>query len=50
MGSPGMHMALDTIWLTIGSVLAAFDIKKAVSPDGTVIEPSGKFLPIGILQ
>lgn len=48
IGSPGIHMALDSIWLTAGSVLAAFDIKKAINPDGTVIEPSGKFLPAGI--
>lgn len=41
--SPGRHMALESIWLTAASVLASFDINKAIGPDGVVIEPSGKY-------
>ncbi|KAJ7625702.1 cytochrome P450 [Roridomyces roridus] len=36
---PGRHMATSTIWITVASMLAAFDIKKAVDVDGRVIEP-----------
>ena len=33
-------MALDTIWIAVASVLAAFDIKKAIDADGNEIVPA----------
>ncbi|KAJ7625732.1 cytochrome P450 [Roridomyces roridus] len=38
---PGRHMATSSTWITIASVLATFDINKAVDADtGRVIEPT----------
>ncbi|KAJ6487283.1 hypothetical protein DFH09DRAFT_1105973 [Mycena vulgaris] len=37
-------MALDSLWMTVASLLAAFDITKAVGEDGKEIEPSGEYL------
>ncbi|KAF9461977.1 cytochrome P450 [Collybia nuda] len=36
---PGAHFAESSMFLTIASVLATFDINKALSPDGREIEP-----------
>ncbi|KAJ6520766.1 cytochrome P450 [Mycena vulgaris] len=36
---PGRHMAWDTLWIMVASMLAVFDIKKAVDEDGKPIEP-----------
>ncbi|KAJ7917029.1 cytochrome P450 [Mycena leptocephala] len=37
---PGRHMATSSVWITIASILATFDITKAVGEDGNVIEPN----------
>jgi len=36
---PGKHIALSTVWISVASILAAFDITKAVDEHGKVIEP-----------
>ncbi|THU97366.1 cytochrome P450, partial [Dendrothele bispora CBS 962.96] len=36
---PGMDMAESSIWMTIASILACFDIVKSVDDEGFVIEP-----------
>ncbi|KAJ7823206.1 cytochrome P450 [Mycena olivaceomarginata] len=41
---PGRHMALSSIWITVVSILATFDINKAVDERGNVIEPSYEYL------
>ncbi|KAF7368570.1 Cytochrome P450 [Mycena venus] len=41
---PGRHMALSSMWITVASILATFDISKAVGEDGRVIEPSYEYL------
>ncbi|KAJ7301348.1 cytochrome P450 [Mycena albidolilacea] len=41
---PGRHLALSSIWITVASILATFDISKAVDEDGRVIEPSHEYL------
>ncbi|KAJ7152976.1 cytochrome P450 [Mycena filopes] len=40
---PGRHLAQNSLWLTMASILAAFDISKAVDDDGKVIEPSYEY-------
>ncbi|KAJ7708873.1 cytochrome P450 [Mycena rosella] len=40
---PGKFMALDNLWITVASLLAVFDISKAVGEDGNVIEPTYKY-------
>jgi len=35
---PGQHMAYSSVWLTVASMLAVFDIDKAKDKDGEVIE------------
>jgi len=40
---PGKHVAYDSVWLVVSSLLAAFDISKAMGEDGHVIEPSGEY-------
>lgn len=42
---PGRYMGLASIWITIASLLAAFDIEKAVDIDGSYIEPSDECIP-----
>ncbi|KAJ7650768.1 cytochrome P450 [Roridomyces roridus] len=36
---PGRHMAWDTLWIMMASVLAAVDMTKALDEDGRPIEP-----------
>ena len=36
-------MALASVWITIVSVLATFDIVKALDDDGNEIEPSHEY-------
>ena len=36
---PGNHIAISTFWLTAASILATFNLSKAVDKDGRVIEP-----------
>ncbi|KAJ7607876.1 cytochrome P450 [Roridomyces roridus] len=40
---PGRHMAAASIWITIASLLATFDITKAVGKDGELVEPSYEY-------
>lgn len=44
MDSPGRHMAMGSVWLTAGSILASFSIEKAIDADGNLIEPSGEYI------
>ncbi|THH03671.1 hypothetical protein EW145_g6097 [Phellinidium pouzarii] len=41
---PGRHMAMNTIFLTVSSVLSAFDIQKAIGQDGRPITPTGAYV------
>ncbi|KAJ7688517.1 hypothetical protein B0H14DRAFT_2421125, partial [Mycena olivaceomarginata] len=41
---PGRHMALSSLWITVVSILATFDITKAVDEKGNVVEPSYEYL------
>ncbi|KAF8191985.1 cytochrome P450 [Mycena galopus ATCC 62051] len=41
---PGRDMALLSIWITVTSILATFNIDKAVDEAGHVIEPTFKYL------
>ncbi|KAJ7343011.1 cytochrome P450 [Mycena albidolilacea] len=45
---PGRPMALSGIWITVVSILATFDITKAVDEKGNVIEPAYEYIPGGI--
>ncbi|KAJ7609821.1 cytochrome P450 [Roridomyces roridus] len=40
---PGRHVATDSIWIAVVSVLAMFNITKEVSEDGEVVEPSYQY-------
>ncbi|THH13309.1 hypothetical protein EW146_g6885 [Bondarzewia mesenterica] len=40
---PGRFIARASIWITIASVLATFDISKAVDDDGKLIEPAEEY-------
>ncbi|KAJ7142219.1 cytochrome P450 [Mycena epipterygia] len=42
---PGRHMAMESVWITIVSILSVFDITKAVGEDGQIIEPSYQYSP-----
>lgn len=37
-------MALSAIWIAVASLIATFDITKAIDENGKVIEPSYEFL------
>ncbi|KAJ7451293.1 cytochrome P450 [Mycena latifolia] len=41
---PGRHLATSSVWITVVSILATFDINKAVDDMGNVIEPTRKYL------
>ncbi|KAI0646809.1 cytochrome P450 [Trametes meyenii] len=41
---PGRFMALDSMWITIASVLALFEIRQAVDEDGKEITPDGEYI------
>ncbi|KAE9394854.1 cytochrome P450 [Gymnopus androsaceus JB14] len=40
---PGIHMAYSTIWITIASVLAVYDISNALDENGEIIIPTGDY-------
>ncbi|KAJ7607917.1 cytochrome P450 [Roridomyces roridus] len=40
---PGRHLALSSLWLAVTSILATFNITKAVGEDGEVIAPRGEY-------
>jgi hypothetical protein len=42
-------MAFSAVWMAVASLLATFDIEKALDKDGNVIEPSPEYLS-GILM
>ncbi|KAJ6521007.1 cytochrome P450 [Mycena vulgaris] len=42
---PGRHMATSSIWIAVASILATFNITKAVGDDGQVIEPTHEYFP-----
>ena len=37
-------MAFSAVWIAVASIIAAFDITKAVDENGEVIEPSHEYL------
>ena len=39
----GKNMALDTVWIAMATILAVFDIEKAVDENGNVITPAVAF-------
>ncbi|KAF7368863.1 Cytochrome P450 [Mycena venus] len=41
---PGRHMALSSIWITVASILATFNITKAVDEEGNILEPSHGYI------
>ncbi|PFH47987.1 hypothetical protein AMATHDRAFT_66464 [Amanita thiersii Skay4041] len=41
---PGRYMAFSAVWITIASLIAAFDITKAVDENGNVIDPDPEYL------
>lgn len=45
--SPGRFLGLDLLWLTIGSILATYNIQHALDHQGNVIEPPGTYV-VGI--
>ncbi|KAF7371180.1 Cytochrome P450 [Mycena sanguinolenta] len=40
---PGRHMAQDSVWINVVSILATFNITKAVGDDRQVIEPTYEY-------
>jgi hypothetical protein len=38
-------MATSSVWIAVASILATFDITKAVGEDGKVIEPNHAYFP-----
>ncbi|KAJ7495381.1 cytochrome P450 [Mycena latifolia] len=40
---PGRHLATSSIWITVASILATFDIQKPVDDMGNVVEPTYEF-------
>ncbi|KAJ7251368.1 cytochrome P450 [Mycena rebaudengoi] len=40
---PGRHMAQSTLWITVASLLAVFNITKAIGEDGKILEPSYEY-------
>lgn len=38
-------MAFSSVWIAIASLVAVFDINKAVDDDGRVIEPTHEYTP-----
>lgn len=40
---PGRHMAYESLWIAIASLVATFDITKAVDEHDQVIEPSEEY-------
>ncbi|KAF7331139.1 hypothetical protein MSAN_02443500 [Mycena sanguinolenta] len=42
---PGRHMAVATLWIVVASILATFNIDKAIGEDGREIEPTHEYSP-----
>jgi len=47
---PGKQFAYSSVWITIASILATFDITKAVDENGDIIEPKYEYLSAMITQ
>ncbi|KAJ7247027.1 cytochrome P450 [Mycena rebaudengoi] len=43
---PGKDMAQWSMWITVASILASFNISKSVDDKGMGIEPSGEYTPL----
>lgn len=41
---PGRHMAFSAIWMAVASMIAVFDISKAVDDNGKITEPSHEYI------
>ncbi|KAH8118941.1 cytochrome P450 [Phellopilus nigrolimitatus] len=41
---PGRHLAMNSIFIAAASILATFDIKKAVDKDGKPVTPKGEYI------
>ncbi|KAJ7890192.1 cytochrome P450 [Mycena olivaceomarginata] len=41
---PGQFMAMDELWITVASILAVFNITKAIGDTGKGIEPTSKYI------
>lgn len=41
---PGRYMAFSSVWIAVASMVAAFDITKAVDDNGNVMEPCRDYL------
>ncbi|KAJ7125759.1 cytochrome P450 [Mycena crocata] len=42
---PGRHMATSSVWITVASILATFNITKAIGAEGKEIELSYEYVP-----
>ena len=42
---PGRHLAMASVWITAASILATFNIEKAVDEAGNIIEPGKAYTP-----
>ncbi|KAJ7753125.1 hypothetical protein DFH07DRAFT_680194, partial [Mycena maculata] len=40
---PGRYMATSFVWIAVASILATFNIEKAVGADGNTIEPTYEY-------
>ncbi|KAJ7262470.1 cytochrome P450 [Mycena rebaudengoi] len=47
---PGQHMARSTLWITVASLLAVFNITKAIGDDGEILEPSYEYYSALVLM
>ncbi|THU81799.1 cytochrome P450 [Dendrothele bispora CBS 962.96] len=45
---PGRHVGLASLWISMASVLATFNLEKARDGNGRVLEPSGEYIPSSI--
>jgi len=45
---PGQNWAEHIIFIAVSSILATFNIEKAIGPDGTPIPPNDDFFPSGV--
>jgi len=41
---PGRFMAMSAMWIALASIIATFDITKAIDENGEVIEPSYEYV------
>ena len=41
---PGRYLAVESLWLAIANILAVYEIRKAIGPDGQEITPAGEYV------